>query len=441
MDGSDPSAGVIIMAATNRPEVLDPALLRRGRFDRQIAVDRPDRRGRAAIVAVQARKGALDPSVNLDLVAARTPGFAGAELANVINEAALLAARRNRPTVTMAELEEAVDRVSMGLERRSRVITPTERRRIAYHGLGHALAALRCPNADPVHRVSIVPRGIAALGVTQQLPSEDRYLLTEPELEDRLSVMMGGRAAERLVFGNVSSGAQNDIEQATALARRMVEQFGMSRRWGRSPSQPRRHSWTATGGRSCAHRRSSPALSARRRRSCAPLMSARTRCYPSTAGSSMRWPTSCSSVRRSRDPSFDGCWASRKHPPQSHRPKRSEAARGRRPRAAPSRRRKHVGWSPGAPTVDRGGRASGGTPDPEPRSSRAPRLRRSRRVRALARRRGARSLRAAGRGIERDDGRVVAVVVGDDWEEAPPSARRDRTRRSRQSPRRWAARG
>jgi cell division protease FtsH len=232
MDGFDSSGGVIIMAATNRPEVLDPALLRPGRFDRQVVVDRPDRRGRAAILAVHARRVTLADDVDLDVVAARTPGFAGAELANVINEAALLAARRDKPAVGMNELEEAIDRVSMGLERRSRVISPAERRRVAYHELGHALVAILSPHADPVHRVSIVPRGVAALGVTQQLPADDRYLIAQPELEDRLAVMMGGRAAERVVFGELSSGAANDLQQATALARRMVEQFGMSAKVG-----------------------------------------------------------------------------------------------------------------------------------------------------------------------------------------------------------------
>jgi cell division protease FtsH len=232
MDGFDSSGGVIIMAATNRPEVLDPALLRPGRFDRQIVVDRPDRRGRAAILAVHARRVALAPDADLEVVAARTPGFAGAELANVINEAALLAARREKRAVGMAELDEAIDRVSMGLERRSRVISPEERRRVAYHELGHSLVAIACPHADPVHRVSIVPRGVAALGVTQQLPADDRYLISQPELEDRLAVMMGGRAAERVVFDELSSGAANDLQQATALARRMVEQFGMSAKVG-----------------------------------------------------------------------------------------------------------------------------------------------------------------------------------------------------------------
>ena len=232
MDGFDPSAGVIIIAATNRPEVLDPALLRPGRFDRQIVVDLPDRRGRAAILRVHARGIVLAADVDLDVVAARTPGFAGAELANVVNEAALLAARREKPAVEMEDIEEAVDRVSIGLERRSRVLSPQERERVAYHELGHALAALACPHADPVHRVSIVPRGVAAIGVTQQLPAEDRYLITQPELEDRLTVLMGGRAVERLVYEEVSTGAQSDLQQATALARRMVEEFGMSERIG-----------------------------------------------------------------------------------------------------------------------------------------------------------------------------------------------------------------
>ncbi|HUP33221.1 MAG TPA: ATP-dependent zinc metalloprotease FtsH [Gaiellaceae bacterium] len=232
MDGFDPSADVIILAATNRPEVLDPALLRPGRFDRQIVVDLPDRRGREAILHLHARGVRLARDADLAVLAARTPGFAGAELANVVNEAALLAARRRRRTVGMHELEEAVDRVSIGLARRSRVLSEHERRRVAHHELGHVLVALACPHADPVHRVSIVPRGVAAIGVTQQLPAEDRYLITQPELEDRLTVMMGGRAAERLVYGDLSTGAQSDLQQATALARRMVEEFGMSERVG-----------------------------------------------------------------------------------------------------------------------------------------------------------------------------------------------------------------
>jgi cell division protease FtsH len=228
MDGFDPAADVIIMAATNRPEVLDPALLRPGRFDRQIVVDLPDRRGREAILRVHARGVRLAADVDLRALAGRTPGAAGAHLASIVNEAALLAARRGKDEVGMAELEEAVDRVSIGLERRSRVLSPRERERVAFHELGHALVALACPHADSVHRVSIVPRGVAAIGATQLLPAEDRYLITQPELEDRLTVLMGGRAAEQLVYGELSTGAQNDLQQATALARRMVEEFGMS---------------------------------------------------------------------------------------------------------------------------------------------------------------------------------------------------------------------
>jgi len=217
------------------------------------------RRADAALEAPEPALDAAHRSLDLEVVAARTPGFAGAELANVINEAALLAARRDKSAVGMAELEEAIDRVSMGLERRSRVITPEERRRVAYHELGHALVALACPHADPVHRVSIVPRGVAALGVTQQLPPDDRYLISQPDLEDRLAVMMGGRAAERLVFGKLSSGAANELQQATALARRMVEQFGMSSRVG-----PVAISTPATflSARSSTVRPASPAFSA-----------------------------------------------------------------------------------------------------------------------------------------------------------------------------------
>ena len=232
MDGFDASKGVIIMAATNRPEVLDPALLRPGRFDRQVIVNLPDRKGREAILHVHARDVKLAPGVDLAVVAARTPGASGADLANIVNEAALLAGRRGKDLVEQDDLEEAVDRVSLGLERRSLVLGPEERERVAYHELGHALVALSAPRADPVHRVSIVPRGVAALGVTQQLPAEDRYVITQPELEDRLAVMMGGRAAEWIVYGELSTGAHNDLQQATMLARRMVEEFGMSEKVG-----------------------------------------------------------------------------------------------------------------------------------------------------------------------------------------------------------------
>jgi cell division protease FtsH len=232
MDGFDTSKGVIIMAATNRPDVLDAALLRPGRFDRQVVVDRPDLRGREAILRVHARGVALDSSVELRVLAARTPGFTGADLANVVNEAALLAARREKDGVGMSELEEAIDRVVAGLERKSRVMSEKERVIVATHEMGHALVALRVKHADPVHRVSIIPRGAAALGMTMQRPLEDRYLLTEPELLDRLSILMGGRTAEEIAFKQASTGAQNDLERATEIARAMVVEFGMSPKLG-----------------------------------------------------------------------------------------------------------------------------------------------------------------------------------------------------------------
>ncbi|MGE5849816.1 MAG: ATP-dependent zinc metalloprotease FtsH, partial [Candidatus Methylomirabilota bacterium] len=214
MDGFDPKKGVIIMAATNRPEILDPALLRPGRFDRQVLVDRPDIQGREAILRVHAKGVKLAPSVDLKVLAARTPGFVGADLANLINEGALLAARRNKTQVEMADLEEAIDRVVAGLEKKARVMSPTERERVAYHEAGHALVAASVPTGDPVHKISIIPRGIAALGYTLQLPTEDRYLLTRSELLDRLAVLLGGRAAEQLTYGEVSTGAQNDLQRA-----------------------------------------------------------------------------------------------------------------------------------------------------------------------------------------------------------------------------------
>src|SRR5204862_6622158 len=220
------------MAATNRPDVLDPALVRPGRFDRQVVVDRPDLRGRENILRVHARSVALDPSVELRVLAARTPGFTGADLANVVNEAALLAARREQSSGRMAELEEAIDRVVAGLERKSRVISEREREIVAVHEMGHALVALTVPTADPVHRVSIIPRGAAALGMTMQRPLEDRYLLTEPELADRLAILLGGRTAEEIMFKQVSTGAQNDLERATAIARAMVVEYGMSPKVG-----------------------------------------------------------------------------------------------------------------------------------------------------------------------------------------------------------------
>jgi cell division protease FtsH len=232
MDGFDASKGVIIMAATNRPDVLDPALLRPGRFDRQVVVDRPDLKGRQAILEVHARGVALGDDVDLHVIASRTPGFTGADLANVVNEAALLAARREKDAVGEAELEEAIDRVVAGLERKSRVMSEKEREIVAVHEMGHALVALTVPHADPVHRVTIIPRGAGALGMTMQRPLEDRYLMTEPELDDRLAILLGGRTAEELVFSQVSTGAQNDLERATEISRAMVVEYGMSERLG-----------------------------------------------------------------------------------------------------------------------------------------------------------------------------------------------------------------
>jgi cell division protease FtsH len=232
MDGFDSSKGVIIMAATNRPEVLDAALLRPGRFDRQVVVDRPDVRGREAILRVHARHVRLAPDVNLQVIAARTPGFAGADLANIVNEAALLAARKGKEAVEQAELEEAIDRVIAGMERRSLVLSETERDIVAHHEMGHALVAFSLPHADPVHKVTIIPRGVGALGMTYQLPTEDRYLLRRSELDDRIAVLVGGHVAEELVYGERSTGAHNDLERATALARAMVMRYGMSERLG-----------------------------------------------------------------------------------------------------------------------------------------------------------------------------------------------------------------
>jgi cell division protease FtsH len=232
MDGFDSSKGVIIMAATNRPDVLDPALVRPGRFDRQVVVDPPDLRGREEILRVHARGVALDPADDLRTIAQRTPGFTGADLENVVNEAALLAARREKNAVTMDELEEAIDRASMGLERKSRVISDREKVRVAAHEMGHALVAHFCENLDPVHRVTIIARGTAALGLTMTRPLEDRYMATEPELKDILAFSMGGRVAEEIVFGEVSTGAQNDLEKATQIARAMVAEYGMSEKVG-----------------------------------------------------------------------------------------------------------------------------------------------------------------------------------------------------------------
>lgn len=232
MDGFDTRKGVIIMAATNRPEVLDPALLRPGRFDRQVVVDRPDLKGREDILKIHSKNVKLGADVELKVLAARTPGFVGADLANVVNEAALLSARRDKEAVTMAEFEEAIDRVIGGLEKKKRVMNKREKETTAFHESGHALVAEFLPNADKVHKISIIPRGVAALGYTLQLPTEDRYLMTKSELLDRLAVLLGGRVAEEIVFNEISTGAQNDLQRATEIARSMVKEFGMSEKLG-----------------------------------------------------------------------------------------------------------------------------------------------------------------------------------------------------------------
>jgi cell division protease FtsH len=234
MDGFDTRKGVIIMGATNRPEILDPALLRPGRFDRQVVVDRPDLIGREAILRVHIGGVKLAAAVDLRVIAQRTPGFVGADLANIVNEAALLAARRGMSEVTMAEFDEAIDRVVAGLEKRKRLISPKEKKVVAFHESGHAVVGHILGNMDAVQKISIVPRGIAALGYTIQLPTEDRYLVTKRELEGKLSSLLGGRVAEELFFNDVSTGAQNDLFKATDIARAMVKEYGMSERLGLS---------------------------------------------------------------------------------------------------------------------------------------------------------------------------------------------------------------
>jgi cell division protease FtsH len=232
MDGFDSSAGIVILAATNRPEILDPALLRPGRFDRQVVVDRPDKIGRRQILEVHARRITLGEDVDLDKVAAMTTGFAGADLANLVNEAALFATRRGADAVAMEDFTAAFERIVAGAEKRSRVLSAEERRVVAYHEIGHALVARAVPGADPVHKISIIPRGIGALGYTLQRPSEDRYLTTKEDLMRRIMVLLGGRAAEILVFGHLSTGAADDLARATQIARDMVTRYGMDEELG-----------------------------------------------------------------------------------------------------------------------------------------------------------------------------------------------------------------
>ena len=231
MDGFDMKTGVILIAATNRPDILDPALLRPGRFDRQIVVDRPDLQGRVGILKVHTREKPLEDDVDLEVLARRTPGFTGADLANLVNEAALLAARHGKKKLDMEEMEEAIDRVIAGPERKTRLISEKEKQIIAYHEVGHALVAHVLPNADPVHKISIIPRG-RALGYTLTLPTEDKYLVTKSELVDELAMLLGGRVAEEMIFGDITTGDQNDIEKATKLARKMVCEYGMSEKLG-----------------------------------------------------------------------------------------------------------------------------------------------------------------------------------------------------------------
>ncbi|AUT00685.1 cell division protein FtsH [Nostoc sp. CENA543] len=232
MDGFDANTGVIIIAATNRPEVLDPALRRPGRFDRQVVVDRPDKIGREAILKVHARNVKLADDVELGAIAIKTPGFAGADLANLVNEAALLAARQNRPAVVMADFNEAIERVVAGLEKRSRVLNETEKKTVAYHEVGHAIIGALMPGAGRVEKISVVPRGVGALGYTIQMPEEDRFLMIEDEIRGRIATLLGGRSAEEVVFGKVSTGASDDIQKATDLAERYVTLYGMSDQLG-----------------------------------------------------------------------------------------------------------------------------------------------------------------------------------------------------------------
>ena len=239
LDGFDPSTGVILLAATNRPEILDPALLRAGRFDRQVLVDRPERNGRLEILKVHVHKIILDPKVDLDRIAAMTTGFTGADLANLVNEAAVVATRRNSAQVTFEDVTVALERIVAGLEKKSRILTPPERRRVAYHEIGHALVAASLPGVDPVLKVSIIPRGIGALGYTIQHPTEDRFVLAASELRNRIAVLMGGRAAEALLFeGDISTGAADDLQRATDIATEMVTLYGMAESVGQRTYKP-----------------------------------------------------------------------------------------------------------------------------------------------------------------------------------------------------------
>ena len=232
MDGFDPTQGLILIAATNRPEILDPALLRAGRFDRQVLVDRPDKLGRVQILKVHVRKVKLAPDADLEKIAALTPGFTGADLANLVNEATLVATRRGADSVSLADFTAAIERIVAGLEKKSRILNARERETVAHHEMGHALVALALPGTDPVHKISIIPRGIGALGYTIQRPTEDRYLMTREELENKMAVLLGGRAAEHVIYGRLSTGAADDLAKVTDIARSMVMRYGMEEKLG-----------------------------------------------------------------------------------------------------------------------------------------------------------------------------------------------------------------
>jgi cell division protease FtsH len=246
LDGFDSSTGVVLLAATNRPEILDPALLRAGRFDRQVLVDRPDKLGRIKLLGIYMKKAKLAADVDAEQVAALTPGFTGADLANLVNEATLLATRRSGDAVTMDDFNNAIERIVAGLEKRNRLLNPKEREIVAYHEMGHALVAMALPGSDVVHKVSIIPRGVGALGYTIQRPTEDRFLMTSEELENKMAVLLGGRAAEKVVFNHLSTGAADDLAKVTDIARAMVTRYGMSERLGHVALEKDQRSYLGT---------------------------------------------------------------------------------------------------------------------------------------------------------------------------------------------------
>jgi cell division protease FtsH len=254
MDGFDPTSGLVLLAATNRPEILDPALLRAGRFDRQVLVDRPDKKGRIDILKVHAKKVQLAPDVELEKVAALTPGFTGADLANLINEAALLATRRGGDAITMADFNNGIERMIAGLEKKNRILNEHERTVVAYHEMGHALVAMSLPGSDPVHKISIIPRGVGALGYTIQRPTEDRFLMTRQELENKMSVLLGGRAAEHVVFNEISTGAADDLQKVTDIARSIVMRYGMDEKLGNVAYDQERSNFLGVPGMSAQPR-------------------------------------------------------------------------------------------------------------------------------------------------------------------------------------------